>query len=174
MECIWCTGGEYSSHPSPVRLLFSSLAVLASTPLLLFPVIAPHTLPILAVNPLTAPARVSPHPLAASCRVCSPPVASASIAASPRPRACSCPTTTTRFPTPLRRRPCLSSIVHHGRWLAQIDALHEFDRTADDTKINRREATRFVSASQFGAGMWLEAAPDASLPNSRLKSAPSQ
>ena len=82
MECIWCTGGEYSSHPSPVRLLFSSLAVLASTPLLLFPVIAPHTLPILAVNPLTAPARVSPHPLAASCRVCSPPVASASIAAS--------------------------------------------------------------------------------------------
>jgi len=29
-----------------------------------------------------------------------------------------------------------------------------------------------VSASQFGAGMWLEAAPDASLPGSRLKSAP--
>ena len=27
-----------------------------------------------------------------------------------------------------------------------------------------------MSASQFGAGVWLEAAPDASLPNSRLKS----
>ena len=53
-----------------------------------------------------------------------------------------------------------------------MDALHEFDRTADDTNVCHREATRFVSASQFGAGMWLEAAPDASLPNSRLKSAP--
>ena len=66
----------------------------------------------------------------------------------------------------------LSSVVHHSRWLAQMDALHEFDRTADDTKIHHREATRFVSASQWGAGIWLEAAPDASLPNSRLKSGP--
>ena len=33
-----------------------------------------------------------------------------------------------------------------------MDALHEFDRTADDTKIHHREATRFVSASQWGAG----------------------
>ena len=30
-----------------------------------------------------------------------------------------------------------------------MDALHEFDRTADDTAIDRREATRFVSASQW-------------------------
>jgi len=64
----------------------------------------------------------------------------------------------------------LSSVVHHSRWLSLIDALHEFDRGADDTKISHREATRFVSASQFGAGIWLEAAPDASLPNSRLRS----
>ena len=76
-----------------------------------------------------------------------------------------------KVPTPPSQK-ALSSIVHHSRWLAQIDALHEFDRVADDTKIDHREATRFVSASQFGAGMWLEAAPDASLPNSRLKSAP--
>ena len=53
-----------------------------------------------------------------------------------------------------------------------MDALHEYDRTAEDTAIDRREATRFVSASQWGAGMWLEAAPDTSLPHSRLKSAP--
>ena len=76
-----------------------------------------------------------------------------------------------KVPTPPSQK-ALSSIVHHGRWLAHIDAMHEFDRTADDTNISHREATRFVSASQFGAGMWLEAAPDASLPNSRLKTAP--
>ena len=76
-----------------------------------------------------------------------------------------------KVPTPPSQK-ALSSIVHHGRWLAQMDALHEFDRTAEDTAIDRREATRFVSASQWGAGMWLEAAPDTSLPHSRLKSAP--
>ena len=64
------------------------------------------------------------------------------------------------IPTPPSQK-ALSSIVNHGRWLELIDAAHEFDRTAADTKISHREATRVVSASQFGAGMWLEACPDA-------------
>ena len=42
--------------------------------------------------------------------------------------------------------------------------MHEFDRTADDTNISHREATRFVSASQFGAGMWLERGRSGCLP----------
>ena len=76
-----------------------------------------------------------------------------------------------KIPTPPSQK-ALSTIVHHSRWLALVDAAHEFDRGADDTKISNREATRLVSASQFGAGIWLEAAPDASLPGSRLKSGP--
>ena len=37
-------------------------------------------------------------------------------------------------------------------------------------KISHREATRLVSASQFGAGMWLEACPDASVNYTRADS----
>ena len=66
----------------------------------------------------------------------------------------------------------LSSVTNHSKWLSLIDGAHEFDAVATDTKINHREATRVISASQFGAGMWLEAAPDASLPHSKLKSGP--
>ena len=62
--------------------------------------------------------------------------------------------------------------MNHGRWLKLIDGAHEFDRTASDTKISHREAARVVATSQFGAGMWLEAAPDASLPHSRIRSGP--
>ena len=81
------------------------------------------------------------------------------------------PDTNDSIPTPPSQK-ALSSIVNHGRWLELIDAAHEFDRTAVDTKISHREATRVVSASQFGAGMWLEACPDASLAHSRVSSGP--
>ena len=47
-------------------------------------------------------------------------------------------------------------------WLTLLDAAIEFDRTAVDTPIHHREATRIISASQFGAGSWLGASPDAS------------
>ena len=76
-----------------------------------------------------------------------------------------------RYPTPPSQK-ALSSVAHHARWLTLVDAAHEFDRGADDTPIPHREATRLISASQFGAGIWLEAAPDASLPGSRLRSGP--
>jgi len=76
-----------------------------------------------------------------------------------------------KVPTPPSQK-ALSSVVHHSRWLELVDALHEYDRTAADTNVSHREATRLISASQFGAGMWLEAAPDASLPHSRLRSGP--
>ena len=73
------------------------------------------------------------------------------------------------IPTPPSQK-ALSSVINHGRWLELIDAAHEFDRTAVDTNISHREATRVVSASQFGAGMWLEAPPDASLTYDRATS----
>ena len=38
--------------------------------------------------------------------------------------------------------------------------------------IDHREATRLISASQFGSGAWLDVAPDASLPFTRPRSGP--
>ena len=66
----------------------------------------------------------------------------------------------------------LSSVYNHDKWLKLVDAAHEYDRTAVDTKINHREAARIVSASQFGSGAWLEVPPDASLPYARPRSGP--
>ena len=56
----------------------------------------------------------------------------------------------------------LSKVIQHDKWLTLLDAAIEFDRTAVDTPIHHREATRIISASQFGAGSWLGASPDAS------------
>ena len=53
-----------------------------------------------------------------------------------------------------------------------LDATHELDRTATDTAIDHREATRLISVSQFGSGAWLEVPPDASLPHARPRSGP--
>ena len=53
-----------------------------------------------------------------------------------------------------------------------LDAAHEFDRTATDTHIDHREATRVIAASQFGSGAWLEVPPDASLTHARPRSGP--
>ena len=83
-------------------------------------------------------ARFRPHSLTPAARL-------------PTPARLFVPDDADKVPTPPSQK-ALSSIVHHGRWLAQMDALHEFDRTADDTKIHHREATRFVSASVGGAG----------------------
>ena len=87
----------------------------------------------------------------------------------PEPSRLFTPDANDSIPTPPSQK-ALSSIVNHGRWLELIDAAHEFDRTAADTKISHREATRIVSASQFGAGMWLEACPDASVTYTRADS----
>ena len=87
----------------------------------------------------------------------------------PEPARLYTPDTNDSIPTPPSQK-ALSSVVNHGRWLKLIDAAHEFDRTAVDTKISHREATRIVSASQFGAGMWLEACPDASVTYARANS----
>ena len=55
------------------------------------------------------------------------------------------PDTNDSIPTPPSQK-ALSSVVNHGRWLKHklIDAAHEFDRTAVDTKISHREATLSV------------------------------
>ena len=66
---------------------------------------------------------------------------------------------------------CLASIAYR-KWVRLLDAAHEFDRTAVDTTLNHREATRIVSASQFASGAWLEVPPDASLPYARPRSGP--
>ena len=56
--------------------------------------------------------------------------------------------------------------------LELLDKAHDFDSTAIDTPLDHREATRVISASQFGSGAWLEVAPDASLPFTRPRSGP--
>ena len=58
----------------------------------------------------------------------------------------------------------LSSVFNHRKWVRLLDAAHEFDRTAVDTALDHREATRIVSASQFASGSWLEVPPDTLLP----------
>ena len=65
------------------------------------------------------------------------------------------------LPTPPSQK-VLSKVIQHDKWLTLLDAAIEFDRTAVDTPIHHREATRIISASQFGAGSWLGASPDAS------------
>ena len=62
--------------------------------------------------------------------------------------------------------------MNHHRWLELLDKAHTFDSTAVDTPLDHREATRLISASQFGSGAWLEVAPDASLPFTRPRSGP--
>ena len=63
--------------------------------------------------------------------------------------------------------------LNHHRWLELLDKAHGFDSTATDTSLDHREATRLISASQFGSGAWLEAVtPDASLPFTRPRSGP--
>ena len=51
-----------------------------------------------------------------------------------------------------------------------MDDLHKFDATATDTEVKHREASRFISTSQFGSGSWLNITPDATLPFSRQHS----
>ena len=58
----------------------------------------------------------------------------------PEPSRLFTPDTNDSIPTPPSQK-ALSSIVNHGRWLELIDAAHEFDRTAADTRISHREAT---------------------------------
>jgi len=67
----------------------------------------------------------------------------------PEPARLYTPDTNDSIPTPPSQK-ALSSVVNHGRWLKLIDAAHEFDRTAVDTKISHREATCIVSASGGG------------------------
>ena len=73
------------------------------------------------------------------------------------------------IPKPTSQK-ALSSIFNHRKWVRLLDAAHEFDRTAVDTTLDHREATRIVSASQFASGSWLEVPPDASLPYARPRS----
>ena len=75
------------------------------------------------------------------------------------------------IPTPPSQK-ALSAVLNHHRWLELLDKAHDFDSTAIDTPLDHREATRLISASQFGSGAWLEVAPDASLPFTRPRSGP--
>ena len=75
------------------------------------------------------------------------------------------------IPTPPSQK-ALSAVLNHHRWLELLDKAHDFDSTAIDTPLDHREATRVISASQFGSGAWLEVTPDASLPFTRPRSGP--
>ena len=72
------------------------------------------------------------------------------------------------LPPPQSRE--LSAIVTSENWHALMDDLHKFDATATDTEVKHREASRFISTSQFGSGSWLNITPDATLPFSRQHS----
>ena len=75
------------------------------------------------------------------------------------------------IPTPPSQK-ALSAVLNHHRWLELLDKAHGFDSTATDTSLDHHEATRLISASQFGSGAWLEVTPDVSLPFTRSRSGP--
>ena len=61
---------------------------------------------------------------------------------------------------------------HHAAWLHLLGAAQAFDsnNTLNDTTFVNREATRIISVSQFGSGIWLDVPPDADLPYARQRS----
>ena len=54
----------------------------------------------------------------------------------------------------------LTKVNHHGRWLDCLDAAREADAANPTCLIANREATRFVSVSQPGAGAAFDVSPD--------------
>ena len=67
----------------------------------------------------------------------------------------------------------LSSVINHAAWLHLLGAAQQaFDsnNTLNDTTFVNREATRIISVSQFGSGIWLDVPPDADLPYARQRS----
>ena len=54
----------------------------------------------------------------------------------------------------------LTKVNHHGRWLDCLDAAHGADAENPTCPIAHREATRFISVSQPGAGAAFDVSPD--------------
>ena len=50
----------------------------------------------------------------------------------------------------------LTSVVHHGSWLECLTAARAFDVAYLSVSCKNRDATRFISKSQMGAGAWLD------------------
>ena len=63
-------------------------------------------------------------------------------------------------------------MINHAAWLHLLGAAQAFDsnNTLNDTTFVNREATRIISVSQFGSGIWLDVPPDADLPYARQRS----
>ena len=64
----------------------------------------------------------------------------------------------------------LSMVVQSDRWIRTLDRVNAFDANNDGATIKRREAKRFVSTSQAGAGAFLRVTGDAAIRGSFVTS----
>jgi len=80
-------------------------------------------------------------------------------------------TTPTTSTTPKLREKQLVAVVHNDLWLNTLDTVNAFDTAnASTATVKRREAKRFISASQTGAGEFLRVASDDAIRGSTITS----
>jgi len=71
------------------------------------------------------------------------------------------------------RSTALVAVVHNDLWLNTLDTVNAFDTAnASTATVKRREAKRFISASQTGAGEFLRVASDDAIRGSPVAPAP--
>ena len=91
------------------------------------------------------------------------------------PDAFELPSPDTMFTTPSStttrlREKQLNMVVDADRWMRTLDRINAFDAANTDATIKRREAKRFISASQTGAGAFLHVSPDRAIRGSAVTS----
>ena len=63
--------------------------------------------------------------------------------------------------SPVPKQGTLAAVGAHEAWIACLAACEEIDKnTPQSEAIKSREATRYISISQFGAAGWLDMRPD--------------
>jgi hypothetical protein len=63
--------------------------------------------------------------------------------------------------SPVPKQGTLAAVGAHEAWIACLAACEEMDKnTPQSEAIKSREATRYISISQFGAAGWLDMRPD--------------
>ena len=78
--------------------------------------------------------------------------------------------TTPTSKTSRLREKQLNMVVQSDRWVRTLDRVNAFDANNDGATIKRREAKRFVSTSQAGAGAFLRVTGDAAIRGSFVTS----
>ena len=79
-------------------------------------------------------------------------------------------TTPTTSTTPKLREKQLVAVVHNDLWLNTLDTVNAFDTANTTSTVKRREAKRFISASQTGAGEFLRVVSDDAIRGSTITS----